>query len=229
MRLIQVLTAFVTCIHFQLTYANAGVMRATLRNAAGASDEVIYHFDNGYGYTHNRDLAFDVPKLQNTAVNVGSFSDDNVLLTADMRPVLTETKNIRMRVQGNATGAYTLTFTDLATGDWFLRDKKLNTLTSLNSSPAYAFNIDMADTTTFGNNRFELVGRPYVTLFYKSYYENTEYFYDTQTYTEIYRPDATLVWKGNITGKELVDLNLPSGVYYAKTQSGTHRFLKHSR
>lgn len=142
---------------------NAGVMRATLRNAAGASDEVIYHFDNGYGYTHNRDLAFDVPKLQNTAVNVGSFSADNVLLTADMRPVPTANMSIRMRVQGNATGAYTLTFTDLATGDWFLKDNKLGTVTNLSTSPAYAFNIDLADTTTFGNNRFELMAQPRVT------------------------------------------------------------------
>lgn len=142
---------------------NAGVMRATLRNAAGASDEVIYHFDNGYGYTHNRDLAFDVPKLQNTAVNVGSFSADNVLLTADMRPVPTANMSIRMRVQGNATGAYTLTFTDLATGDWFLKDNKLGTVTDLSISPAYAFNIDLADTTTFGNNRFELMAQPRVT------------------------------------------------------------------
>lgn len=142
---------------------SASVMRGTLRNAAGNSDEIILSFNDSFGYTNNNDRGLDAPKMVNQVLNIATFSADNVQLTADLRPVPTRRDSIRLRVQGNASGAYTLTFTDLEAGSWYLRDKKLNTLTDLSVNPSYAFNITLTDTTSFGNNRFELVVQPRVT------------------------------------------------------------------
>jgi hypothetical protein len=139
-------------------------MRASVRNAAGRSDEVLFLFDNNSGYTANFDAANDVSKLGGASLSIASFSADGIQLTGDFRPMPSTRDSIRLNVAASASGAYTLSFTNLpASADWYLKDNKLNTLTNLTQSSTYAFNILTSDSTTFGRKRFEIVLVPNVT------------------------------------------------------------------
>ena len=100
----------------------------------------------------------------NAMEGLSSFSDDNVPLAINFLPLPKQAQQvIKLDVEGRQTGLYTLQKTALDAIPqiyeiWLMDNYKKDSLDLRNNS-AYAFNVDLADTNSYGKNRFQLVIR----------------------------------------------------------------------
>ena len=95
---------------------------------------------------------------------ISSFSDDSVKLAINSLPLPGLTQRvIRLNVDATTSGTYTFQRTELDDipklyDIWLIDNLKRDSLDIRNNS-SYAFDVNAADTTTFGENRFQLVIR----------------------------------------------------------------------
>jgi len=98
------------------------------------------------------------------AEGLSSISSDNVPLSVNYLPLPKQEKQvIRLYVTGKNSGTYTLLQTSLTSipqlYDLWLVDKYMRDSINLRTHTKYVFNINLADTNSFGSNRFNVVIR----------------------------------------------------------------------
>jgi hypothetical protein len=113
-------------------------------------------------YNYNLDAEY-LPGI-NAAVGLSSLSSDNIPLSQNIVPLPGQSALvIRLDVEATSSGAYTLERTELdsipAIYDIWLMDKFAKDSINLRETTNYAFNINKADSSSFGTGRFEVVIR----------------------------------------------------------------------
>ncbi|MGZ3819951.1 MAG: T9SS type A sorting domain-containing protein, partial [Mucilaginibacter sp.] len=127
-------------------------------------DDIVVGFNSTASTKYNTDEdAKYIPGL-NAAEGLASFSADNVRLSINFLPLPKQTQQeIKLHVTGNNSGTYTFKRTELNAipqiYDVWLMDKYKKDSLDMRSNKTYAFNINLADTSSFGNNRFSIVIR----------------------------------------------------------------------
>jgi hypothetical protein len=107
----------------------------------------------------------DAPSLQGFGhVSLASFSSDNVPLAINSLPLTKQGLKIGLRVNAAADGAYSLDLKNINALPaiytiWLMDNYKKDSL-DFSGNPNYSFNLEHADTASFGGNRFKLVIRP---------------------------------------------------------------------
>lgn len=116
-------------------------------------------------FDQNSDLAFtneDAAQFDGEIVNISTVAD-NQRLAINFLPPSSRTMEIPMSVSANATGNYLMNF-DLSEyhqgHSLELKDKYLDRTIPIISGSVYSFNIDRANSLTFGAARFSIVVTP---------------------------------------------------------------------
>jgi len=127
-------------------------------------DDIAFNFNSSASskYNWNEDAAY---MAGNSAPEgLASFSDDSVKLSINSLPLPNlAPRMIRLRVEAAVTGTYT--FKKMALDaipkiyQLWLMDKAKNDSLDIRNNSTYVFDVDVNDTTTYGNNRFQLVIR----------------------------------------------------------------------
>jgi len=96
--------------------------------------------------------------------SLASFSADNVKLAINNLPLPKQTAQvIKLHVGGTATGLYTLKRTAIEAipkiYEVWLMDKYKKDSLDIRNNSTYKFNIKLTDTTSYGNNRFQVIIR----------------------------------------------------------------------
>lgn len=140
-------------------------LRINLRNTIN-TEEIVALFKNGGSAKADKD---DAVLFGGSSVVLSTLSDDNVKLTINSMPEVSEVEELKLSVSATATGPVTLNFTDLSAVENYavtLVDSYLNTNTDVRSAPNYNFLIDKAVPASFGNDRFKLVFKSYSAVSY---------------------------------------------------------------
>lgn len=103
---------------------------------------------------------YDIQKLQNPNINIGSHGIDNILLSLDCQPLAAAYKEVKLAVDATNTGAYNFRFTNLENFEpgvsVKLKDNFTSKLIDLRTAKQYNFDIT-ADENSKGKNRFLLL------------------------------------------------------------------------
>ncbi|MBC7913155.1 MAG: T9SS type A sorting domain-containing protein [Pyrinomonadaceae bacterium] len=138
-------------------------LRITLQNDR-QTEEVVAVFGTGYQtIATNEDAAF----LGGSSVVLSTLSSDNVKLTINFMPDISEVQELKLDVNATATGPVKLNFTDLTAADNHevkLYDSLLNTSTDVRVNPVYDFEIDKSVPESYGSKRFRLEFKALPTL-----------------------------------------------------------------
>ena len=140
------------------------LLRLKLSLDAFNSDDIAIGFLSNAttAYSNNLDSRY-FPGLD-AAEGFFSLSSDNVPLSVNVLPLPTTSPLvIRLDVEAAASGTYSLDRTELdsipAIYDIWLMDKFAKDSLNLRTAADYSFNINKADSTSFGNARFQVVIR----------------------------------------------------------------------
>jgi hypothetical protein len=127
-------------------------------------DDIVVAFNSSASAKYNpAEDGFYLPGI-NAMESLSSLSDDQVPLSINSLPLPKQTAQvIKLKVTGKVTGLYTLNRTALQAIPeiyevWLMDSYKKDSL-DLRANTTYAFNIDQADTNSFGSNRFQIVIR----------------------------------------------------------------------
>ncbi len=139
------------------------ILRINISNDSAYADEAIVVLD-GNASSRAGDL-HDAGKIFNDALNVYTVSDDYVNLTINALPCIKNIDTIKVSVF-SYNGANIMTtphhfefsgMSNFPSSKYiYLKDEYTNTLTNLNTTSAYDFNIT-ADAASWGNKRFKLL------------------------------------------------------------------------
>ncbi|TWJ00095.1 hypothetical protein JN11_02510 [Mucilaginibacter frigoritolerans] len=125
-------------------------------------EETIVRFDNNAqnGFVVDEDSEY---MIGNGEVSLSSMSADNVRLAINDIPLPKSSQTIKLKVTATANGQYTISKTELnnlpALFDVWLMDAYMKDSLDIKHNSTYKFNINRADTNSFGGNRFSLVIR----------------------------------------------------------------------
>ena len=139
-----------------------GYLKVQLAKNDISTDEIIISFDpaaKAY-YVPNEDAR----TFQGAgAVSLSSLSTDNILLTINSLPFPTNSCSVALAVNTKTDGIYKLTLPDMtnipAIFQIWLKDNYKKDSLDFRNNPAYTFNLNKADTASYGSNRFTLVVR----------------------------------------------------------------------
>ncbi|MDP9047292.1 MAG: hypothetical protein M3N14_04095, partial [Bacteroidota bacterium] len=112
-------------------------------------------------YIFNEDAPF---KAGLGLVSIASMSVDNIPLAINKYPLPTaKSDTIFIKVNAIYTGTYTLNMSDMSSlpnlYEIWLKDAYTKDSVDMRQNAAYPFNLNLADTTTFGSRRFSLIIR----------------------------------------------------------------------
>jgi hypothetical protein len=144
--------------------AGSQVMRLKLSIDSINNDDIAIVFNSSAStaYNVNEDAAY--LKGDGAYEGLSSLSSDSVKLSINSFPLPgLQPAIIRLGVNAAYTGVYTFERTQLdeipKLYDIWLMDKLNKDSLDIRNNATYAFNVSLADTTTYGDNRFELVIR----------------------------------------------------------------------
>ncbi len=137
-------------------------MRLQLEKDSINTDETLIDFKANAQTIYVRDE--DASYLKGFGlVSLWSLSSDNVPLSINSLPLPKPSITINLAVHSKSTGIYKLNLTVLqsipAIFEIWLMDKYKKDSLDLRSNKTYAFNLNLADTGTYGSHRFSLVIR----------------------------------------------------------------------
>ncbi len=138
-------------------------LRLQLAKDSVNADDIYMGFDAAASskYVFNEDAP---SKTGNGGVHLSSISSDNVALAINKLPLPNLIQStIGLKVKANAGGVYKLNVSEIASISplfeiWLMDAYKHDSL-DMRQNKTYAFNIALADTNSFGSNRFSLVIR----------------------------------------------------------------------
>jgi len=124
-------------------------------------EETVAAFGASYQTTASKE---DAVFFGGTTISLSSLSSDNIKLTINGLPEITQTTVIPLSVNSLVTADVKLNFTDLSAinnGQLFLVDKYLSKTVEITSSNlSYSFNINKSVSASYGDSRLELVVLP---------------------------------------------------------------------
>ena len=125
------------------------------------ADEALVAFNQDYSPIFDNN---DAIYFAGNSVMVGSITADNKVTSINAMPDVIDIQELKLYVGANASGAAQLKFTDLSVGEGceiFLKDALFpDMLLNLKMQASYEFEIDRANTSTFGINRFSIIFKP---------------------------------------------------------------------
>jgi hypothetical protein len=138
-------------------------LRLQLAKDSIDTDDIYIGFDAAASskYVFNE----DAPSKTGTGkIRLSSISSDNVVLAINKLPLPNQTQStIRLKVNATADGVYKLNMTEIVAisplFEIWLMDAYKNDSLDMRQNKTYAFNIALADTNSYGSNRFSLVIR----------------------------------------------------------------------
>jgi len=125
-------------------------------------EETIVRFNSSAKneYVVNEDSQYFIG---NGEVGLSTMSTDNYALAINNIPLPKHSQAIKLNVSATTNGVYKLNMTQIKAVpqlyDVWLMDAHKKDSLNMRSNNSYAFDVDLADTTTFGSNRFQLVIR----------------------------------------------------------------------
>lgn len=137
-------------------------LRVKLLKDTTTADEIYVNFkDNALPkFVFGEDAA---QKLGYGVASLASMSSDGIPLSINALALPRESGTIHLNVGANTDGKYQLTVPQIknipALYDVWLMDAYKKDSVNIRQNPAYSFNIDKSDTTSFGASRFSLVVR----------------------------------------------------------------------
>ena len=133
--------------------------RITLQNTTH-KEEAVTVFRAGSSAASQRE---DAVLFGGSTVILSTLSSDNVKLTINFMPEISDVQELRLSVNAAVTGAVKLNFTDLSAArnyDVFLKDNFQNTITNVRSAPVYDFVINKTIPASYGDSRFVVLFKP---------------------------------------------------------------------
>jgi trimeric autotransporter adhesin len=137
-----------------------GYMRIQLAKDSINSDNVLVAFNPAAKTIYVS--GEDAPTLQGFgAVSLSSLSSNNIPLAINTLPLTKAGLKIALKVNAQASGIYSLNMIAIknipSVYRIWLKDNYQKDSLDYRANPTYSFNINTADTTSFGSNRFKLV------------------------------------------------------------------------
>jgi len=128
-------------------------------------DDIVISFNANANriYDPNQDAKY-IPGI-GASEGLASFSSDDIKLSINSvpLPIMDTREEIKLHVVGSKSGVYTFKRTELdaipQVYDIWLMDKYKKDSLDIRNNTTYAFNIDLTDTASFGDNRFSIVLR----------------------------------------------------------------------
>jgi hypothetical protein len=137
-----------------------GYMRVQLAMDSVNTDNILIDFKpkSSAAFVVNE----DAPTLQGFGlVSLSSLSSNSIALAINTLPLTGKGANIGLSVSAKSTGTYKLnlvTTNDIpAVFNIWLKDNLEKDSVNFRTSPSYSFDLNTADATTYGNQRFSLV------------------------------------------------------------------------
>jgi len=171
-RILSALLLLMTCVSANAASPRANntgntpipLLRLKMSLDAFNSDDIAIGFLSTATTAYNNNLDSRYFPGQDAAEGLFSLSSDNVPLSVNVVPLpATSPLVIRLDVEAAASGTYSLDRTELdsipAIYDVWLMDKFAKDSLNLRTATDYSFNINKADSTSFGNTRFQVVIR----------------------------------------------------------------------
>jgi hypothetical protein len=145
-----------------VSYNVKGYLRVQLANYGNSSDAILIAFNPTAKSIFVK--SEDAPTFQGFgAVSLSSLSSDNVALAINTLPLTNTGQTVALVVNAKTTGVYKLNLTAInsipTAFDIWLKDKFKKDSLDFRNNPSYAFNLNTADTNSFGAHRFSLVIR----------------------------------------------------------------------
>ncbi|MFI5137487.1 MAG: YDG domain-containing protein [Sphingobacteriales bacterium] len=127
-------------------------------------DETYIGFNAAASLNYNGDEDAQYIAGSSPPESLSSFSSDNIKLSINNLPLPKQTAQVvRLHVGGTANGTYTLQRTALEAipkiYEIWLMDKYKKDSLDIRNNTTYKFNINLSDTGSYGNNRFNLIIR----------------------------------------------------------------------
>ncbi|HWZ14706.1 MAG TPA: hypothetical protein VNW95_05660 [Mucilaginibacter sp.] len=158
----KIATSFKALNQYTINTAVTGSLRVVLEKDTINKDDILIMFDptTSPAYVFNEDASY-FPGYG--LVSLSSLSSDGVELTIDKRPFPAVSTAIPLNVTATASDIYTLNLTEInsipANYDIWLKDVYKKDSVDFRHNPTYSFGLNLADTNSFGSNRFSLVIR----------------------------------------------------------------------
>ena len=139
-----------------------GYLRVQVAADAVNTDDILINFNSAASLAFVR--SEDAPTFNgNGFITLSSLSSDNVPLAINASPLPVQSEKIKLMVNAKADGTYSLNLTKLSTIPanfeiWLMDNYKKDSL-DFRNNPSYAFDMKIADTTSYGSGRFSLVIR----------------------------------------------------------------------
>ncbi len=139
-----------------------GYLRIQLAKDAANFDNILINFNPSAHAAFVK--SEDAPALSGSgAESLASLSSDNVALAINQLPLVTRGTTIALKVDAKTTGIYNLNMVTIssipANIDIWLKDNYRKDSLDFRLYSSYAFNLDKADTNSFGSHRFTVVLR----------------------------------------------------------------------
>ncbi len=139
-----------------------GYLRIQLAKDATNFDNILVDFNPAAHAAFVR--SEDAPAVGGMgAESLASLSSDNVPLAINQLPLVTRGTTVALKVNAKTTGIYNLNMITIssipANIDIWLKDNYKKDSLDFRLYSTYAFNIDKADTNSFGSHRFSVVLR----------------------------------------------------------------------
>jgi hypothetical protein len=139
-----------------------GYLRIQLAKDATNFDNILIDFNPSAHAAFVR--SEDAPFMSGMgAESLSSLSSDNVSLAINQLPLVTKGTTVALVVNAKTTGIYNLNMVTIssipANINIWLKDNYKKDSLDFRLYPTYAFNLDKADTNSFGSHRFTVVMR----------------------------------------------------------------------
>jgi len=139
-----------------------GYLRIQLAKDATNFDNILIDFNPAAHAAFIR--SEDAPAVSGAgAESLSSLSGDGVSLAINQLPLVTRGTTVALKVNAKTTGIYNLNLLTIssipANIDIWLKDNYKKDSLDIRLYPSYAFNLDKADTNSFGSHRFTVVLR----------------------------------------------------------------------
>lgn len=158
----KIATTFKALNQYAINTAVTGSLRVVLEKDTINKDDILIMFDptTSPACVFNEDANY-FPGYG--LVGLSSVSSDGVLLTIDKRPFPAVSTVIPLNVTATASDTYTLNLTETnsipANYDIWLMDAYKKDSLDFRHNLTYSFNLNLADTNSFGSRRFSLIIR----------------------------------------------------------------------
>lgn len=158
----KIATTFKPSNHYAINTTVNGFLRVVLAKDSINKDDILIMFNpnTSPAYVFNEDARY----FQGYGlVSLSSMSSDGVPLTIDKCPFPAVSTAIPLNVNATKSDIYRLNLTAVdsipANYDIWLMDAYKKDSTDFRHNPTYSFSLNLADTNSFGSNRFSLVIR----------------------------------------------------------------------